>query len=505
MHPLVRRLIPLLFLGALVGAPAGQAAWELSRGGRVQVLDLYGPIEKERRQAFEDELRRVSFIREVLVPRYQEALVDLFQRGNERAELGRDGWIYYKDDLDLVTGPGILQPGMAGRAALDAIVDWRDRLAERGVVLLVVPVPNKASEAPEAIQLPHRPGCTAGLAPAEIAVWTRNPDREAFLRELEHRGVEVWCPGAAEAGPPIEYLPRDTHWTPESMSRVAERLAGEIERRVGSLRGAVDPWRVELQRTHGLGDLVSMLGLPPESRAFRPMQVVTRRVRHRETGQDFRSDPRAEVLLLGDSFARVFSDPELGLAGSAGLAEHLALHLKCPLDVIAISGGGASETREALRRRPGGLDGKRIVAWQFSMRDLAGDPGRWRRVPLPPPGGTAPAPAPEAAGSRLEVLAEVVETSWVPEGFDYELCLAISELRVLEVISGEPEAGPLWVAFAAVRDREPTRAASLRAGDRLRLSLEDLGLHHDLEKTAWVDDTEAGRRIYWPLEWEESR
>ena len=88
-------LSTLAFFATICGLPLVQAGLELSRGEAVQALEVVGPIEASRLRAFEDDLHDASFVHRDLVPHYQRALFALFGRGNEKALVGRDGWLYY--------------------------------------------------------------------------------------------------------------------------------------------------------------------------------------------------------------------------------------------------------------------------------------------------------------------------------------------------------------------------------------------------------------------------
>ena len=107
-----------------------------------------------------------------------------------------------------------------------------------------------------------------------------------------------------------------------------------------------------------------ILDLP--RRFARPLfqRVETRRVVVRD-GAPWRPTRGAPVLLLGDSFSAVFSQPDLGWGSGAGFAERLSFQLGLPVDRIVRNAGGASATRQALAdelgRDPGRLDGVRVV------------------------------------------------------------------------------------------------------------------------------------------------
>jgi alginate O-acetyltransferase complex protein AlgJ len=89
--------------------------------------------------------------------------------------------------------------------------------------------------------------------------------------------------------------------------------------------------------------------------------------------------------LLGDSYSNIFSLSGMGWGNGAGFAERLSYRLKRPLDKIVINDGGSYTTREELLREyargKDRLKGKRLVIWEFAMRDLAD--GDWKRLDLP--------------------------------------------------------------------------------------------------------------------------
>jgi alginate O-acetyltransferase complex protein AlgJ len=72
----------------------------------------------------------------------------------------------------------------------------------------------------------------------------------------------------------------------------------------------------------------------------------------------------------------------LGWGTSAGFAEQLSYALRRPVDRLVQNDQGAFATREMLRREPDRLDGKRVVVYQFAVRELAF--GDWKVIPLPP-------------------------------------------------------------------------------------------------------------------------
>ncbi len=364
-------------------------------GRRIErALDDGGPLAANRVllveiDAFEDRLEERSVLVEEVAPYAQWAETALLGAGNRRVWTGRGGWLFYRPDVTYVIGPGFLTPAaLAERRAAapswrapphpdprPAILDLARRLRARGIALVVMPTPVKP--------VVH-PGRFARRA-AALTPPVQNPSFPAFVRALEAAGVEVVDPApllarAARATGEPQFLAADTHWTPAAMERVAHELAGRLDRLLGPPARPVAYWR-RRARVAGEGDLVRMLRLP-EGASVVPLQEVEIAPVFDPAGAPWRSDPWAEVLLLGDSFTNVYSQAELGWGQGAGLAEQLSVELQRPVDRIAVNAGGAHVTRERLGRllAEGGsrVRSKRVVVYQLAVRELAA--GDWRPI-----------------------------------------------------------------------------------------------------------------------------
>ena len=106
-----------------------------------------------------------------------------------------------------------------------------------------------------------------------------------------------------------------------------------------------------------------------------------------QTGQPFEDQADSGVLVLGDSFLRIYQQDE---PGSAGFIAHLAKELKQPLASLVSDGGASTLVRQELYRRGGLLKNKRVVVWEFVERDIHLGTEGWQPVPLPeqPPNHT---------------------------------------------------------------------------------------------------------------------
>jgi len=372
----VRALIQEHAAGVEPG-PAGAGLWRRTITANRSLLAGFNAFER----ALEQESRLGQWLR----PLAQTTLTAWLGAGNERVYPGRDGWLFYRPDVEYLTEAGFLDPREHTRriaAAAEweappqpdprpAIIQLARDLEARGVVLIVVPVPLKPGVHPE--RLTDRYEAAAGVL--------HNPSYGDFVEQLERARVLVFDPSdvLASGGAAPRYLEADTHWRPEAMERVAERLGDFIEASV-PLPAAPDPaYVIERVEVGNRGDTVLMLDLPPGSRLFPPEQVWLRRVL-RPDGSLWRSSPDADVLLLGDSFSNIYSLASMGWGTSAGFAEQLSYALRRPVDRLLQNDDGAFATRAMLQSDPARLDGTRVVVFQFAARELAF--GDWKMLPL---------------------------------------------------------------------------------------------------------------------------
>jgi len=338
--------------------------------------------------AFEDTLEDASLMGRTLRPGAQAVMSGWLAVGNERVYVGRGGWLFYRPDVEYVTGRPFLDPDQIGRrigAAPEwtappapdprsALVRFNQDLAARGVVLIVMPTPVKPVVHPEML--------SAGFAGGADVV--QNASYRTLIGDLRHAGVHVFDPSeslAASRTGGAQYLTTDTHWTPEAMETIAALAATMISTAVTLPRMADPGSLVDRAEVQNAGDTAKMLDLPGTATLMQPQAVWLRRVLQSD-GQLWRSSRDADVLLLGDSFSNIYSLESMGWGTSAGLAEHLSLALRRPLDRLVQNDDGAFATRAMLQRDPSRLHGKRVVIYQFAVRELAG--GDWKVLPFVP-------------------------------------------------------------------------------------------------------------------------
>lgn len=453
----------------------------------------------ERIKAFERKLEDRSVFAGWIRPRAQYALTRLVGAGNEQVYPGRQGWLYYRDDIDHLTGPPIFKSARsASTSPVDAIRQLHEDLKARGVHLVVMPTALKPMIYPDLL--------TARVSANRPIT---NPDYTRLLNRLREQGVDVfdtvpklasWKPSAST---PL-YLRADTHWTASAMERMAEGLARHIEPRLSSASAPVRYSRQSRTVTH-VGDVAVMLGLMPNANAAHRQQQLIHPVA--VNGQPWTPTRGAGVLLLGDSFSNIYSQSGLGWGSHAGLAEQLSYALRRPVDRITINAGGENTTRDTLRRQltrdPRRLDDVQVVVYQFACRDLSSTGWRPIRMPaaqrihetVPPqpsplPSGPGvsqpmqPSPAPGeplATGSSAPAevtAARVVEGTVAartsppdPSAVPYADCLIAVHLTGVSAVQGAKPTDELVVFVWGMRDRKPTSASRWRTGERIRLKL----------------------------------
>jgi alginate O-acetyltransferase complex protein AlgJ len=359
---------PLLELpAALRGSSAIAAPFPAATGGGTALFARIRGRIAELETRFDERSALVRLVR----PPAQRLLTGLARYGNEKAIVGRAGWLFFADDVAHLVrrAPGERFAGDAERA----IVAFRDALAARGVGLVLLPAPLKPTVHPDRLA----PGAAAPI---------RRAAESDLLARLARGGVEVvdLTERFARDGrlAPL-YLAGDTHWRPEAIEIAARELALRLRARFELPPGERTLRESAPSRRSGAGDVAGMLELPAGSGLLAREEVVALAPAR---GTAPAAGESAAVVLLGDSFAGIYAAPDLGWGAAAGLADRLAAQLGLPVDRIVRNAGGASATRRALadawRRDPARFAALRAVVWQFAARELS--QGEWEEVELPP-------------------------------------------------------------------------------------------------------------------------
>ncbi len=417
-------IVTLLFLFIVFGVPAAQhvveirenlklrASWSPASGDpqpslAPQVYDVFGllPTSNEIKEArgfwgywslipsgesistFESSLKENSVLTKSLLSPAQAIMSSTLGVGNEKAYIGKAGWLFYRPDVEYVTSDGFLDPARLklrahGTSAIQpdpvlAIVDFKNQLAKRGIQLIVMPMTTKPMIHSEFLASTH-----SDKTPLQ------NPAFDKFKSELDRQGVLLFdpTPVLSEARTTTllpQFLTADTHWTPNGMETVARALSRFLSAH-SELAPVKSPgYLMQTLRISGQGDIAEMLKLPQGQTIFPKQEVALERVVNPDLSP-WEVDSSSDILLLGDSFTNIYSLDSMGWGNSAGFAEHLSYDLGRPLDKIAINAGGSFASRRALAQQLASgrdrLAGKKVVVYEFSMRDLT--EGDWKMIHL---------------------------------------------------------------------------------------------------------------------------
>ena len=343
----------------------------------------------DRINAFETSLKENSILTTSLLSPTQLAMTSLLGAGNEKAYVGKDNWLFYRPDVEYLTTPGFLEPGRLKNRShgateiqpdpVKAILDFKAQLATRGITLVVMPMSTKPMIHPEML--------AGSIAEGKIL---QNDSFDKFKTELESNGVHVFDPTPAlldlkAKSPEKLYLQTDTHWTPDAMHEVSLKLGDFLFNLCGLPRATNTGLTVSPKAISNLGDIAEMLKLPSDQKLFSKQMVTISQVQG-ANGTPWKADRQGDVLLLGDSFSNIFSLEGMGWGTGSGFAEHLSYAIGRPIDKIVINAGGAFASRRDLASQMArGIDhlvNKKVVVYEFSMRDLA--QGDWKMIKLPP-------------------------------------------------------------------------------------------------------------------------
>lgn len=430
----------LCFLAIIFSVPVTQAWLEVSRGERVQFTDLFRyPPKASNLRKFERTLEEKSWFQQNLRPAMQELSFDVLGEAGAKGLRGRDNWLFFRPDVRYLLEPNRLDPpatekyprgltwvqpatGVARRdSAIRAITHFRDLLRARDIELVVMPVPGKPSIYPDKVT-DRMEGRYQSF---------RSPTLD-LLAELDKQGIHTVDlfrvfgqardrHSEGDASPSL-YLAQDTHWTPRGARLAAETVAQKI-RSLGLASPASRQYQSSVVRVKRWGDVLEMTQIPGLREHFGGEEVACEQVLS-STGKMLVPSPSersgiyktpgaaATILVMGDSFCRIYQleePPSLGepsttehsvqhraaargsepqsskrfLPGSAGFLSLLMRELKGPVDYIVSDGGAATDVRKKLAITPEILEDKKVVLWEFVERDISLGREGWELVPLP--------------------------------------------------------------------------------------------------------------------------
>ena len=269
--------------------------------------------------------------------------------GGEKALLGREGWLFYKPGCRYLTDAR-RRPRLAGHE--------RSVGGHRGVSRPARRARHPAARRAGAEQGEHLsgPADAAGRASAEVLV-----ARDARRCWLGLAAASVECvdlfeafrAGASEPDEPAISAPLSRAGQPlVAGGRGAGRPGGRATA-PGAGLGASPGSAYETAtraRVRGWATWCACCRSPLIERRAHPENMPCVQVVRRDTGQPYQDDPDSEILVLGDSFLRIYEQDE---PGAAGFIAHLAKELQQPLTSLVNDGGASTLVRQELASASG--------------------------------------------------------------------------------------------------------------------------------------------------------
>ena len=428
---------------------------------------------------FENTMEEESWLLTALGTKVEGALIGRLGSGSRDVYCGKEGWLFFRPTIEYLTGGPFLAPEVM-KCRVDvqpdpvkAIVDFRNQLAKRGIELVVLPSPAKATIYPEHFSSRY------SLLSAPL----QNPSYPEFVRRLESQGIHVFDPAPQllqAKGKQKLFLDTDTHWTPAGSELVAQHLAGYLVQNKLLPQAAPATYARVASYVENRGDLAAML---KTSSDYPKQRVKLNQVRQAD-GTVWAASRDADILFLGDSYANIFALDGMGWGTGSGLVEQLSFHLHRPVDSILINDKGSFSTRQQLgnelKRGQDRLAGKKVVIYEFAARELA--LGDWKMVDLtlrkqPEKPKNAEAvlavEAAKAAPDGLLVEGVIEEITRPPRPGSTAYKDAVIAMHLKQATSGgKPFAGAQIVVFSwGMRNDAVTPATRYKRGERVSLKL----------------------------------
>jgi alginate O-acetyltransferase complex protein AlgJ len=253
---------------------------------------------------------------------------------------------------------------------IPSMVEFQELLAAKGIALLIVPIPAKATIYPEKLV----PGFPAGSV-------GRSEGMVALLRKKGLKVLDVESAFLAEREAGQLFCQQDAHFSP----RAAELIAHSVVAELGlTSSGGAEYTLGSAESLTIAGDQVKGTLLEGQVAA----ETLSLQAVSYQGQRGVAPDPAASVLLLGDSHTLVFSDgtdPAMHCTG-AGVLDHLAYLIQAPVSRVGAKASGLVQARKQLfydfGQNKAFWDAKKAVVWMFSTREFTQTTSPYRPIPI---------------------------------------------------------------------------------------------------------------------------
>jgi hypothetical protein len=272
----------------------------------------------------------------------QRALTWTLKQGSDDVFLGHEGWLFERRELDR-----LLAHRTAEALANEAVTGFAAELKKRGIPLVLVAVPERATLYPEKL--------------SEGRYWDpiRAIGEKARLDALRKTGIDVLDltdPFWKLRDRKQVYFRRDSHWTPEAMKQAALLTEKHLREKFPALLATETPLITATILTHlDAGDLTRKLDPRSPDKLFGLEQAEVVSIGGIEL------DEKSPILLVGGDLMWIYDDETQHFGGdsSAGFVSQMALLAQKPLDVEVWPNPNLAK-----------LDGKKLVVLVLPMSEV---------------------------------------------------------------------------------------------------------------------------------------
>lgn len=347
---------------------------------------------------YEKEMEKSSMFANAVRPWMQFAYFTMFNDLGDKAILGEKEWYFYRPDVEYLTKPSVFDRRSVivdandipiRDAIIDSIAAFKQTLADKGVELLVVVMPGKPSIYPDMLSDKLGADLSGKIGPS-LDILNR-------LNKAGVSTVDLFSSLAQErkndaiAGDSL-YLHTDTHFKHRGVLVTAKVIADRVKTYAwytpGTTEYAVDS--IIIPRAGDVAEMTKLSALKihqvhcsfaTEQTMCKQVYRITRDEKGDETERALYRDDfsNSQVLVLGDSYSRIYQTDE---PRSAGWISHLAKELNQPVASLVNDGGASTLVRQTLARKPQMLKNKKLVVWEIVERDFRFGAEGWKNITL---------------------------------------------------------------------------------------------------------------------------
>lgn len=331
----IASVLAIIFIGFIaVAVRGGEAILEIFKASRVSDFmsgSLSGKIDKAVFEAIPKSPALDGMAAGLLYTGLRDA--------GPQVRAGCSDWLYSVEELraDRHDKENIL-------AHADILRRLVRAFADRNVLLVIVPIPDKAEQVEDRLC-----GVTADQSRMRAKLWGD------LTKSVEANQVDL-----RSQWPRPGYWKTDTHWDSEGAQFAADAVARLINAKLGF--GAESVRLVKGSAHERVGDLARLAGLTDAPRWLAPPYEHEASVKAEinRSGGLLDETPAPSIILAGSSYSL-----------NSGFIEYLQAALSREVAQVSQPGGGfAGALLEIIQRKPAVLANVKAVIWEWPMRSL---------------------------------------------------------------------------------------------------------------------------------------